>query len=284
MGEDETEWESFRAGFVDSLGAEGTVEGALAERAASLVWRLRRLVQYEATKTAVNQGGSSQVVLGYTSEISGELAVANAKAALASLKTNHEQILASRNLLSECNSRPDGEEVNAIAAMGILNTAYYVGGQAIEGNASTSNNLDILKAVGLPPRKVQLRTWTVGHVRRGLAYYGKEYQFEEGEFLGIVARELDKQVEFLSAAIVQAEATVQETEIDLGNRHASRRAAEALLSTDEIDKIIRYEAHLGRQLQQTLTQLERMQSFRRGERVAPAIVAELGVSIASEGN
>jgi hypothetical protein len=55
-----------------------------------------------------------------------------------------------------------------------------------------------------------------------------------------------------------------------------------LLPADHLEIISRYEAHLGRAVQQTLVQLERLQALREGEYVAPPAVAELGVSITNK--
>jgi hypothetical protein len=47
--------------------------------------------------------------------------------------------------------------------------------------------------------------------------------------------------------------------------------------------LTRYSAHLGRQLQQTLVQLERLQALRAGQYVAPPAVAEVGVTVTKAG-
>ena len=49
-----------------------------------------------------------------------------------------------------------------------------------------------------------------------------------------------------------------------------------LPSSDNMEKIMRYEAHLHRQLQQTLHELEALQARRKGERLSP--LARLDVS------
>jgi hypothetical protein len=45
--ESRPEWEEYRAQIVEDLHAEGPIETALAERAASSIWRLRRVAAYE---------------------------------------------------------------------------------------------------------------------------------------------------------------------------------------------------------------------------------------------
>src|SRR5262249_57507022 len=51
-GESAEQWESHRAGVVDSLTPVGLLEVNLAERAALLLWRLQRLARYEAETVA----------------------------------------------------------------------------------------------------------------------------------------------------------------------------------------------------------------------------------------
>src|SRR5260370_10609818 len=46
-GESFTDWETYRRALVGALAPAGPVETALAERAASALWRLRRVTAYE---------------------------------------------------------------------------------------------------------------------------------------------------------------------------------------------------------------------------------------------
>ncbi len=50
----------------------------------------------------------------------------------------------------------------------------------------------------------------------------------------------------------------------------------SLPSADATDKILRYEAHLDRQLYRAMDQLERLQRQRRGENVPPPLNINLG--------
>lgn len=47
-GERPEDWDAFRTGFVTDLAPVGTFEAELVERIASLSWRTRRVVAYEA--------------------------------------------------------------------------------------------------------------------------------------------------------------------------------------------------------------------------------------------
>ncbi len=53
--EDEDEWRAYRAGIFESLAPDGHFECALAERAARLFWRLRRVERYETEMAALSQ-------------------------------------------------------------------------------------------------------------------------------------------------------------------------------------------------------------------------------------
>jgi hypothetical protein len=47
------DWEDFRSDIIDALAPVGALEGELAERVASLLWRLRRVPHAEAERIAV---------------------------------------------------------------------------------------------------------------------------------------------------------------------------------------------------------------------------------------
>ena len=54
-GESNNEWETHRRAIVEALAPVGPLETALAERAASIVWRLRRVTTYEEAAIAERQ-------------------------------------------------------------------------------------------------------------------------------------------------------------------------------------------------------------------------------------
>ena len=54
-----------------------------------------------------------------------------------------------------------------------------------------------------------------------------------------------------------------------------RRLASTLPSVEKLDKILRYETTLERQLYRAMNQLERLQRRRMGEKVAPPIAMEV---------
>jgi hypothetical protein len=291
MGEDEGEWDAHRAGVVATLGAEGTVEVALAERVASLLWRLRRLVRYESATTAVTQERAAQHRTHFDDEFDNEFqkdqrseerAVEEAQEELAGCKANHERAAAGQVLLVLLPSRPDEEEISEVAARGILNAAFWMNERTLEVASSPPNSREFLTLIGEPARQFKAVSWTVGHIRRGLGYYAGKANVELAKFLNLLAGEIETQVTEGAVAVTRAGAELAQFETRLDHRLARRRAVKAVRLGELTDQLTRYEAHLGRQLQQTLVQLERLQALRAGEYVAPPAVAEVGVTVTTE--
>lgn len=95
---------------------------------------------------------------------------------------------------------------------------------------------------------------------------------------------LDKQVDMKCAAVVahidQNLGRISALETYASQREALALDAEkrsfSLPATDATDKLLRYEAHLDRQLYRAMDQLERLQRRRRGENVPPPLNINLG--------
>ena len=113
------------------------------------------------------------------------------------------------------------------------------------------------------------------------SYAGAPAAIGEGEFAGAVD---DKEVEKRSAAVLAVIEHQLET-ISIFKGYAKEREelvrdAEArsfsLPPADATDKLLRYEAHLDRQLYRAMDQLERLQRQRKGEKVPPPLNINLG--------
>lgn len=96
-------------------------------------------------------------------------------------------------------------------------------------------------------------------------------------------------------ARLRALAAERAADADRGEERAMRLAVRAaaagerkrarLLLPDAltVQKIARYEAHLGRQLEQTLNRLERVRALRAGQHVPPPVAGTLVVEVAEPG-
>ncbi|MGA8214063.1 MAG: hypothetical protein WB799_10745 [Candidatus Sulfotelmatobacter sp.] len=93
----------------------------------------------------------------------------------------------------------------------------------------------------------------------------KQYFVEPASLVGLIDHQLEKIGEF------ERYATERE---DLAMDAEARSFS--LPPTEATDKLLRYEAHLDRQLYRAMDQLERLQRQRRGETVPPPLNVNLG--------
>jgi CRISPR/Cas system-associated endonuclease Cas1 len=85
----------------------------------------------------------------------------------------------------------------------------------------------------------------------------------------LIAANIDDYLEEISE--LRRKVTIRE---DLARDAEARRFS--LRPADATDKLLRYEAHLDRQLYRAMDQLERLQRQRRGENVPPPLNINLG--------
>jgi hypothetical protein len=288
-GESPEEWDAFRQGVLVALATEGHLEVALGERVASILWRLRRLVQYEVNRTGAIQEKAAVVddpgdndPLTDDDRPAEERLVEKARAELTREKALDTQARAGQAVLDGFGGRSGADPVSHDAAQGILSRAWWLANNDFGALVGPFSSLPFLTAQGQSGKTFQTVAWTVDLLRRGLAYYATASKVEIGHFLESVCGMLDAEVATGPATIARSESDLSRCETRLANRAVRRQAARAILPSDTLEKVSRYEAHLGRQLQQTFVQLERLQALRAGQCVVPPAVAEVGVTVTSE--
>ena len=127
-GEDPGEWECHRAGTVAALAPAGHLEEALADRAAALLWRLGRVVRYEAAVTSA--GLAEQAEKGDTRDWLADLVgtrdgasdekVADARKAAATARDGAQAAATAADWLAAGDGRPDDEPVPADIAEAVV--------------------------------------------------------------------------------------------------------------------------------------------------------------------
>jgi hypothetical protein len=255
---------------------------------ASILWRLRRLVQYEVNRTGAIQEKAAVVddpdndPLTDDDRPAEERLVEKARADLTRSKVVDAQARAGRAVLEGFDGRPGAEPVSHDAARGILSQAWRMAENDFGASVEPFSSPHFLTALQQPGKKFQAVAWTVDLLRRGLAYFATASKVEIGHLLELVCGVLDTEVAAGPAAIARIESDLSRRETRLANRTVRRQAVRAILPADTLEKVSRYEAHLGRQLQQTFVQLERLQALRAGQCVIPPAVAEVGVNVSSE--
>ncbi len=244
--EKEEDWEAHRTGVLTNLAAEGQLEIALAERIALLLWRLQRVSRYETMVIAVSH-----------ERIDESESVTAAREDLDRAK-DHVR------LVEQLPNLPRDERISGSDAV-----AYILGHM----EAIADVDLDDIRLPD-PLQDIEdddlemFEGWTVGLLRdtiQALATYG---EMETKELLDAVA---DKHRGFVRSHQEQLDRAIAEVD---------RLRREQLLPNEDIlNKVMRYEAHLNRQLNQTLHELEAMQARRQG---GAAPLARLDVQGLSE--
>jgi hypothetical protein len=133
-------------------------------------------------------------------------------------------------------------------------------------------------ALGLPAAEYGPGEWSAGQARAAVAIVATGLGMTDAVFTGTV-------LGALAELQVECEPLLREREAEeaeVADRMAARRlralAARALPSAAVLDKVVRQEGHLGRQLDLTLRQLERLQASRKP---SSPVVAEVLTGLVS---
>ena len=289
LGETQADWDAHRAGVVDSLAPVGLLEVTLAERVALLMWRLGRVARYEVAHTAVavedvelpSMPNPPGLLGQFTSEHRFTLADHIEKRAKEQRKT-----AAAARKFDEgfaVLDAPDATVVGWRPALVVLTAAFDEAESRREGAAEhPADSSVVLKRVGIVKGDCRSATWTAGMVRAALVYYAECAELTTEQVIPTVRARVAS-----ARDGVLADAAAIATEI-AGLRTRQARSKEwkkvgLMLPNETVEgKITRYEAHLARQFQQTLTQLERLQAVRAGTPVLPPLAVEVGVNVATD--
>jgi hypothetical protein len=137
---------------------------------------------------------------------------------------------------------------------------------------------ELRAGLGLPAGDYGLGEWTAGQARAAVALVAEGLGITDAVFTGAVLVALTE----LRAESEQLLREREAEEAEVAGRMSARRlralAARSLPSAAVLDKVVRQEGHLGRQLDLTLRQLERLQAARKpGSPVVAAVLTGLGV-------
>ncbi len=258
--ESQDEWERHRAGVADELAPLGAVEMELTERVALLLWRLRRVARYEATVSGASQEDAerdyvrqqeeehrySHVYTNYDPE---------------SLRQDLRDYPARIRLLKRLDAMDEGKRVAGEDAGDVLRVV----GKSASYRAEDDFDADALD-YPLPADFDwdEFPEITAGVLRACIATVATAAKADMAEVVAGAIEHYECEVRGAKMRLAEAERTI-----------ARWRDTRALLPVEQLEKVMRYEAHLHRQLVQTLRELEAMQARRRGQ-AAP--LARLDVS------
>jgi hypothetical protein len=284
-GERPEEWEVFRDGIAATLGPVGELEAELADRVASLAWRLRRVTAYETgvTSTAVSRATAKARGEDDEGDFTGYLGLPRRTA---------------DRTYAECSKQLDAARDNAASAEGFRDQFRRLrelpadhpidGGEAFtllrEAAAYTPNGDDepvdiedeeFLAGIGVPEgwraEPDWWDGWTAGLVLAGVRVVAAEEGMTADDLLdrAILETTLTADRERRKAARLEVEFSELVEKCAVAEDAARQRAL--VPGADTLDRVMRYEGHLARQLSQTLNTLERLQMTRAGTPSTPPV-------------
>ena len=243
------DWHAHCRGVLASLSPEGQLEYVLAQRAALLLWRLGRVARYEHEMITLQQ---EEVIDGIVLERRSSLTLGT----LATFAVHPDDVAADYQLNQETAEAleqlpiwPDAQAVSGDIASSIL--------WAVARTAEV--DLDDADLPGIPPDLhsddyPEWAGWTAGIVRRGVQRIAAQAGTHPDALLPAA----------LDATRMQVIRTRCEAE-RVEKRLSDYRCRALLPEPDTLDKVMRYEAHLSRQLWSTLHELEALQARRKGQ-------------------
>jgi hypothetical protein len=254
-------WQTHLDGTLASLQPSGHLETVLAERIALILWRLNRVARFEREITAV---GQERVVVDLTDQRERRMSYRKTGPDHPDeLRTALREARHSLTVIAQMYRRSDAEKLSGEAAELVLSA---VAAQTTEVDPEVFSMPEVV------PDEVpwsQFDGWTVGRVKQGVA------AMADAEGDGVTPDSL------LFAALehYRVETIKLKSEADEVTRDLDHLRRERLLaSAPQTDRIVRYEAHLSRQLAQALHELQRLQAGRSGAPIPPPFVVDVTVS------
>jgi hypothetical protein len=288
-GERAEDWQVFRSAIVESLAPFGAFEEELAERVALASWRLRRVAAYETAVTAVGleevskdvrddlpQDGRPHPLIG--SESAATL-LARTEAARAEKRHQVWEQSGPLELIEALPERPDTAEVDGSWVKELLDCVvkYLPGKPSVDLDKDPS----FRTWLGAPKEGLdsafQWDGWTAGLVRKTVAYFAGRHGLTPEELLQSVQRKEEEALEEPKSEVRQLERDAKKLRREVKADEDRLRRRRMLPDDKSLDKVVRYESHLNRQMLQALHTLERLQATRAGRDVPPPAALDVTV-------
>jgi hypothetical protein len=267
-GESAADWQAHRAGVIASLSPVGVLEERLAERVATLLWRLGRVERFESGTVAAAlleaRGDGRQ---------GDDTPVQN----LARQRSHLARFEAALQALGNLPQLADDSPLPPGVAFSAVECAYWqVGddsGLPMFDSAAFLARLDIDAETHFSEA-----TWTASLLRRALAVIAKHLGVSESCLTRRAAREVERERDACRGRVdaLAAEVRARQRRERVA---AGKRLSAALLPDDATAaRVERYEGHLARQMYQALHELERVQARRAGRAVPLPGALDVGVN------
>lgn len=249
-------WEAHRAATIASLAAEGHLEMVLADRVASLLWRLGRVTRYETEGMAVDiERGEAEIK---RHAIAADVA-----------RRNGESWQSCAAVLARLEEAGDEDAVAPRDANDVIFTA-----------AEYANETNLPESFSFVPPGTDWSEWT-GWTKRFVLQAVQElvattshHRKPAGEVLAACSAFVERSA--ITAAVKRREANRQLADAEAELERSKR--ADVLPRAHVIEKVVRYETHLERSLYRTIHELQRLQAVRSGGAPTP-LALDLDVSV-----
>ncbi len=244
-GEDVALWDEHRQSVVESFAVVGAAEAALAERVALLLWRLGRVARYETETITLAQEDVDRTIAHNWKYSSEPDETTEYGLSLAQVRETIEDAAQDMKRVRRFEQLTDDRVVAKADALDLIG--------AVSTEADIDEDEFDYPVPGLPADASleDVKRWTAGMVRACLQAVAVASERTMDDLLGAYRRR--REYTLYRASFVAAR----------WERQASRLRRERTLPNPlDLDKVMRYETHLHRQMTQTLHELEAMQERR----------------------
>jgi hypothetical protein len=289
-GERLKEWEQYREGILLSLAPVGTLEEELAGRVALCLWSLRRVVAFE---TAAATAGIEQV------DDERRIAAEKLDDPIVRLRSPHEQpdhirlTLAEQGLKTEqlsLSNREAGLVLVEQLVAGVDDatsidgySAYTLIGwanDALPGDNGVDYEDDrFLARLGVPTEDDPWgwEGWTAGKARKAVALMATAHKMANEKLWSRLVEEGHREVGENRDRVQKIEDEVKVLRRRVRTIEERKRQAHVLPDENTLNKVLRYESHVSRQMLQALHTLERLQAARAGADFPPPAAVDVTV-------
>jgi hypothetical protein len=294
-GERAEDWQEFRSAIVESLAPFGAFEEELAERVALASWRLRRVV---ACETAVTTVGLEEVSKDVRDDLpqddrprpligpqSAATLLARTEAALAKKRHQVWEQSGPLELIEALPERPDTAEVDRSWVKELLDCVV----KHLPGKPSVDLDKDPSFRTWLGAPKEGLDSafrwdgWTAGLLRKTVAYLAGRCGQTSEQLLETVQQKEEEALQEPKSEIRALERDAKKLRREVKECEDRLRRRRMLPDDKALDKVVRYESHLNRQMLQALHTLERLQAARAGRDVPPPAALDITVDADAAG-
>jgi hypothetical protein len=294
-GERAEDWQAHRDGILQSLAPSDGIESALAERVALSLWRLHRVTSYETAITAIGIDEVEDDTRREAEDASANLGANKSPAFLLAeaekqLEDARKQLAdqdGADRLLAQLPKLPDHAPVNGEEAGGVLQqlteTATY---HYDDTDLPDPGDDDWLIELGVPWDEVrdayEWGGWRAGMVRRAWEQVAEAARVSPEKLLARAVEDCRQSATDLRERVRRLVKNVKDLRRRLRKQEGRQRQLRVVLDDATLNKVMRYESHLSRQMLQALHTLERLQAARAGQSVSPPAVLDLTVDAAPQ--